>query len=616
MPAGAGSTLVETGRFVAELRRRNVFRMAGLYLVGAWLVTQVAGTLLPMFEAPAWIARTVVILLAIAFVPALVLAWVFELTPDGLKRDADVPPHQPFAPQTARRLDRMLLIVATLAIGYFAVDKFVFAPRREQAVLAQVQAQAREQARAHPDASAQSKQAPTQQAQAGTHSIAVLPFVNMSSDKEQDYFSDGLSEQLLNQLAQVSQLRVIARTSSFSFKGKEVDVATIAKALGVANILEGSVRKSGSTLRITAQLVRASDSSHLWSHTYDRQLNDVFKVQDEISAAVVDALKVKLLPEQSSDNPSATSPQAYSQYLIGRQFLRRGNPDNWRRAANAFHAAIALDPAYAAAYAALSEAEYFLGDTSGEDATKQKSIDDAATAIRLAPSLADGYSARGISRLSFRRDWDGAREDLTKAISLSPGDSESIVRYARLLIALGDFPKARVALEKATMLDPLADLGWMLLGGVQNGEGDNAAARQSILRGLQINPESEFGNFALGATDLLDGKPADALAAFQRIPGSLYGLAGLAMAYHSLGRQRESDQALSRLIAEGSRGAAYQIAQVYAWRGDTDKAFEWLDRAYAQNDSALGYMKRDLVMAKVDRDPRYAAMVKKLGLPE
>src|ERR1700682_2684594 len=258
------------GNFFAELKRRNVIRMAGLYLVGAWLLVQVAGTVLPMFGAPDWLPRTIVILLAIGFLPALIFSWVFEMTPAGLKRDEDVPPEQSIAPQTARRMDRMIIIVLLLALGYFAIDKFVLRPHQQRR--------------------------PELSATANSQSIAVLPFVNMSSDKEQEYFSDGLAEELLNQLAQIPQLRVIARTSSFSFKGKEIDVATIAKALNVANVLEGSVRKSANTLRITAQLVRASDSSHLWSQTYDRDLTDVFKVQDEIAGDVVAALKVKLLP--------------------------------------------------------------------------------------------------------------------------------------------------------------------------------------------------------------------------------------------------------------------------------------------------------------------------------
>ena len=290
--------------FFTELKRRNVLRFAGLYLVGAWLTVQVASTVLPMFGAPDWLPRTIVILLAIGFLPALILSWIFELTPEGLKRDEDVRPEESIAPQTARRMDRMIIVVLVLALGYFAFDKFVLAPRRGGTP-------------AESSSSTNSK------------SIAVLPFVNMSSDKEQEYFSDGLSEELLNQLAQIPQLRVIARTSSFSFKGKEVDVSTIAHALNVAHVLEGSVRKSANTLRVTAQLIRTSDSSHLWSQTYDRDRTDIFKVQDEIAADVVAALKVKLLPTQElpkvprTNNPEGV-PGIPTRPLLPEPILHRG----------------------------------------------------------------------------------------------------------------------------------------------------------------------------------------------------------------------------------------------------------------------------------------------------
>src|SRR5204863_10017819 len=235
------------------------------------------------------------------FIPALIFSWVFELTPQGLKRDAEVVPEESIAPQTARRMNWIIIAVLVLALAYFAFDKFVLTPKHDA-----------------------TRVAAASTATVDAHSIAVLPFVNMSSDKEQEYFSDGLSEELLNQLAQVPQLRVIARTSSFSFKGKDVDVAAIARALNVAHVLEGSVRKSANTLRVTAQLVRASDSSHLWSQTYDRDLTDVFKVQDEIAGKVVAALKVTLLPTQDLPKAQRTNnPEAYQQYLQGRYYLNR-----------------------------------------------------------------------------------------------------------------------------------------------------------------------------------------------------------------------------------------------------------------------------------------------------
>lgn len=591
--------------FLSELKRRNVLRVAGLYLVGAWLITQVAGTVLPMFEAPAWMARSVVVLLAIAFVPVLVLSWLFELTPQGLKRDAEVEPGQSIAPQTARRLDRILLVVAVLAIAYFATDKFVLAPRREAALIAAAAGPAKQ-----PRASAEKE--------ANTHSIAVLPFLDMSQAKDQEYFSDGLSEELLNLLAQLPQMRVIARTSSFSFKGKDVDVVTIAKTLDVANILEGSVRKSGNMLRVTAQLIRTSDSSHLWSQTFDRELTDVFKVQDEIAAAVVAALKVKLLPAQEIANPyRSANTEAYDQYLLGRQFNYRGSTQGWTLAIDAMTKAVTLDPNYAAAYAGLAYAEGSLADLSstGDNGAQyfQRALDHGHKAIELAPNLADGYIVRSFARVSYLRDWAGARADLEKALVLNPSDSTAQAGYGRLMAVYGRLPEAIAASRKAIEIDPVLSLGWIQSGRYLAASGQLAEARTALERALTISPDSNFARFHFGITQLLAGDASAALASFQKGGGG-YSAAGAAMAEFTLGDAAASQASLDDAIANYAQASAYQIAEVYAWRGESDKAFEWLDRAYAQNDGGLASIKIDPLLAKVKDDPRYAALLKKLGL--
>mgnify|MGYP003296184573 CR=1 FL=1 len=340
--------------FVAELQQRRVFRVATVYLVVAWVAIQAASIALPAFDAPPWTLRVLILLFALGFPLTLLLTWALQVTPEGITLATG---------QTGNK--RMAAIVAgliALALAWYFVG--------------QPAMRARDVARM-PE-----------------RSIAVLPFVNMSGDPANDYFSDGLAETTLDMLAQVRNLKVIARTSSFAFKGKEVDVATIAKALNVANVLEGSVRKSGNTLRITAQLIRASDSSHLWSQTYDRQLTDVFKVQDEIAAAVVDALKVKLLPKQSFANrPRSRNTEAYDQYLIGNQFNLRANLENWQRASAAYRRAIALDPGFAPAYAALAGSLGGLADAQGDAAGMALSLQNAETAIRLAPDLPDGGGA-------------------------------------------------------------------------------------------------------------------------------------------------------------------------------------------------------------------------------
>ena len=304
--------------FFAELKRRNVLRAAAFYAASTWLLVQVATQVFPFFHIAEWVVRWIVIASIIGFPFAMLFSWVYEWTPQGLQRESAIPPNESITRQAGKKLDRWITVILALAVVLLLADKLVL-PKA-----------------ANPG---------SDKAATSDKSIAVLPFLNMSSDKEQDYFSDGLSEELLNQLAQIPQLRVIARTSSFSFKGKEVDVATIAKALNVANVLEGSVRKSANTLRITAQLVRTSDSSNLWSQTYERQMTDVFKVQDEIAGDVVAALKVKLLPTQQLTKTQRTgNPEAYEHYLLGIDISRRDRLEASQLAAAEFQKAITLDP--------------------------------------------------------------------------------------------------------------------------------------------------------------------------------------------------------------------------------------------------------------------------------
>ena len=262
--------------FIAELKRRNVIRMAGLYLVGAWLITQVAATLLPVFEAPGWVMKTIVGILATGFIPAMMFAWIFELTPEGLKRDAEVAPDQSIAPHTARKMERSILLIFAIALVFFAFDKFYLAPKRNAALL--------------------TNNEQTAKASDTPRSIAVLAFDDLSAEGDQAYLAEGVSEELLNLLARIDGLKVAARTSSFKFKDSKADIGEIGRALNVDAVLEGSVRKSGNEIRVTAQLIKVSDGFHLWTGSYQRKLDDIFVVQDEISTAIVAALRLELDP--------------------------------------------------------------------------------------------------------------------------------------------------------------------------------------------------------------------------------------------------------------------------------------------------------------------------------
>ena len=447
-------------------------------------------------------------------------------------------------------------------------------------------------------------------------SIAVLPFVDMSEKHDQEYFSDGLSEELIDLLTKVPDLRVPARTSSFFFKGKTEDIEGIAQKLRVAHVLEGSVRKAANTIRVTAQLIQADNGYHLWSETYDRELKDVFKVQDEIAAAVVSALKLKLASGPQVGNSRRTSiPDAYNQYLLGRQFYERKNEEGYRRAVKAYRKAIELDPRYAAAYAELALSEGFAEQTD-DPAVSQRALALADKAVELAPDEADGYAVRGYLRLTEQRDWTGAQADLEKALALDSRNSKVLEAYAELLDALGRLPQAIAVAKTATELDPLSNTAWTLLGLYLVNDRQFAAAHETLRRALEIQPESPEPLSWLGELQLLEGNAAEALTTFRRVDFEGFRLWGVAMAEHTLGHAQESQRALDELIAKHAQGWAYTIATVYAWRAEKDKAFEWLERTYQQRESDLKYIKDDLLLAPLRGDPRYKALLRKMNLPE
>jgi TolB-like protein len=408
---------------IAELRRRNVIRMAGLYLVGAWLLVQVAGTVLPWFGVADAMLRGVVLVLALGFVPALVFAWVFELTPEGLKRDAEVKPEESIAPRTAQRLDRMIIAVLLLALAYFGVDKFVLGPKRDAALAVASAAQA------HASAKAADATPPKHAAR----SIAVLPFVNWSTDPENEFFSDGLSEEILNSLARIEGMQVVGRTSSFQFKGKTADLRAIGEALGVATVLEGSVRREGERARITAQLIRTSDGIHLWSETYDRTVQDSLAVQLDIAEQVAGALNVLLDDKQRARMREAgvANVDAFIAYQKGWKLYgeAHGKPgvdllDGLRAANVEFDRATTLEPDFFEAhFAKVDLYEHSLQrDTLGQ--AKWLEAQNAALAtLELAAANSRDQQQRLLTlaeRQMLSNDWRGLRQRIDAALQ-APG---------------------------------------------------------------------------------------------------------------------------------------------------------------------------------------------------
>ncbi len=482
------------------------------------------------------------------------------------------------------------------AVGYIAAEKFVASKR---AVSAEAPATA-----------------PGQSDVISDKSIAVLPFADMSEKKDQEYFSDGLAEELIDQLGKTPGLKVIARTSAFSFKGKPDDIPTIAAKLKVANVLEGSVRRFGNQLRVSTQLIRADSGQALWSETFDREFKDVFKIQDEIASAVVAALKLKLAGGQMApDAHGTTNPEAYDAFLMARQQLIQANIEtDYRQTVQAYQKAIDLDPHYADAYAELALAQYFLGDNTGNLALEQTAEHTAQKALDMDPHRAVGYSSRGQLRSFIRYDWAGAEADFKQALTLDPTDIRVLGRYANMLTNVGRLEEAEAMRRKGLELDPLDDSNWAGLGGVLTMSGNYPAAYEALHRARALRPDGTTWQSGLALLQLLDGHAEEALVTYQKMSFAVFRDTGVAQAEHTLGDAKASQQALDRLIASSADFAAYQIAQVCAWRGEKDKAFQWLDRGYRQQDGGLVGLKTDPLFKSLRSDPRFAVILKKLNL--
>jgi len=428
--------------FFVELKRRNVIRMAGLYLVGAWLVVQVAGTVLPMFGAPEWLPRTIVVLLAIGFVPAVISSWVFELTPEGLKREEDVSPERSITPQTGRRMDRMIIVALVLALGYFAFDKFVLTPRREAALVAG----------AAPNES---------RSVINAKSIAVLPFENRSRDPDNAYFADGIQDEILTRLAKIADLKVISRTSTQHYKSAPENLSEIARQLGVAHIVEGSVQKSGDSVRVNVQLIKAANDSHLWADTFDRKLTDIFSVESEVAKAIADQLRAKLTgrEEQVIAAKPTDNPEAYDAYLRGLAYtLKTGNtPANALGGQKYLREAVRLDPKFALAWALLSyvDARGYITQALQPTVTLREEARQAAeTALTLQPNLGEAVLAKGDYHYACLKDYDTAVRYFEQARQLLPNSSKIPESLAYVARRRGQWDRSESYFNEAERLDP------------------------------------------------------------------------------------------------------------------------------------------------------------------
>jgi adenylate cyclase len=589
-----------------ELKRRNVFKVAIAYVVVAWLVTQVLQLVFESFGTPDWVMKTVLVLMAMGLVFALFFAWAFELTPEGIKREREVDRSQSITGETGKRLNHTILVVMALALAYFAYDKFVLSGEREAALV-----EAATQT-ATPQTVVESPSEPGR-------SVAVLPFVDMSPDQDQAYFTDGLTENLLNALAQLRELKVAGRTSSFAFKGRNEDLRSIGEQLGVAHLLEGSVQKSGERVRITAQLVSAADGYHLWSRTYDRTLEDIFAVQDEIAGEVAKAMKVALLGENGNAITVAVSKNAsaaYNDYLKGLYESHRGNIESNERAISYYRRALDEDPNLALAWAGLaSSLDYVTGFGDGDfTAGFEEARASALRALEIDPDLPEGHLALAGIQQSYDWDWQAAEASLNRALALRPGDTKIRRQLARLKAMLGKPDEAFAEYQLVAEQDPL-DLGaQMSLANALRARGRYEEALSILNRVQDADPTRPVLHWQKGNVYFNQGDYQRALDEYTLESFEFLRLTGQAVCFHHLGQQDSAVKALQSLISSQGESSSYQIAAIYSQWGDADNAMIWLERGYKIRDPGLQFLSLDEMFEPMREDSRFQAFMEKMNL--
>ena len=569
--------------FFAELKRRNVYKVAVAYAVVAWLVIQVAATIVPALHLPDTITTTVVVIVLLGFPIALVLAWAFEMTPEGIRRADDLSPSERRGKSHAWIY--VVAISIALSVGLFFAGRYT--------------------------ASSTSRSSAT-----GDKSIAVLPLVNQSGDTSQEYFSDGLSEELINGLGKIAELRVIGRNSSFHFKGKTDDSRAIGQALGVANLLEGSVRKAGDRVRIGLQLVNAADGTQRWSETYDRELKDIFAIQEEIAKAVAEQLRLRLLggAQSVSSQPSNASLTAYDFFLQARAEYDKANVEAAARAISLLDQAIALDPKYAEAYVLKARALSFIANSGGVPGREmfEKARAAVGTALTLKPDDATAHSA--LSYIYLYADWNVPAAEAELA-GVREKDATVLNNLASLRLIQGRTNEATSLRREVLRLEPLHAVYYVNDAQDLMRAGQWSEAEVMLRKALELQPSARWAHSLLAFAALNNGDLDLASREVELEPAGWPRDGMRACVLFAKGDREQADQVLQQLIAKFGDDNPVTIAQVYSVRREPENVFEWLERAYQRHQPSLIFsLAGNPAYRSYYSEPRFVALCNKIGV--
>ena len=565
-----------------ELKRRNVIKSALAYLIVAWLIVQVLSIVLPTFEAPDYLLKWSLVLSALGFPVWLIFAWIYEFTPEGIKKTIDVEPERSISTKTGSRLNKLIITTLTLAIIVLLVDRFT----RDAAKVVEY----------------------------GDNSIAVMAFADMSPKQDHEYFSDGISEELLNLLAKIPELKVISRTSSFSYKGKDTKATEIGNELKVTHILEGSIRKAGNMIRVTAQLINTSDGTHEWSHTYDRKLDSIFIIQDEIAAEVSTELKLSLLGQPVKSH--TIDPEAYNLYLKAKHLTKQNTKDAYIEAETKVKESITLDSTYASAWRLLAEI-YNTGSYNFSirepEAGISSGLDAAYKAIELEPD--SGYSYATLSSLQEKNwDFEESAKNMNKALELIPNDG--IIIGSAALMTYGDLEKAVDLIKKAIAVDPLVYTNYFNLGHYYYRLNRLEEAEKAFKTFELYYPNWQIFHYMMAKIRLAQGRTDDAISEIEQEKHKFFSLYGRNFIQFALGHTKEADALFAEFLEKYGETDSANVADLYAFRGDYDLSFKWLNKAFDVKDPVLVEALTYPAFKPMYSDARWRDLIRKMGLPK